>query len=360
MRARWMKHATLLAIASSMMVGMTAGCEDDLPKASLIAHMRVLGGRTEVVGDETRSTPRPGETARLTWSVVFPDLDANEDELSSLFAVCTMPDRFTGNPVCQELIDSAQGRRRGFGLDEPPMGCDVRPDSQQTYMGIRINCVSGTPRLDVRIPESLRTDRLVQGIVCRNGTPAFDLESPVGARCYAKPGFDEDDVESVALYGTIPVVEDADDENLNPDLSRLQLTMRATRSANERAWNPTPEEFLPELIEDCSTVASDIVLPSNGYPEVIELSYPPQPGSEDDEDLVFSTFATLGELSRRFTVIEAETGRDPDQPDLTWELSEAERDELLGTPTLVRFYFTVLDGRGGFDVTTRELCVNRL
>jgi len=349
----------VLAALAGLLLASSLGCEEDLPKASLISHMRVLGARTEVIGDETRSTPRPGETARLTWSVAFPDYDISDDELSSLFLACTAPTRFTGTPVCQEIVDAATGRGRPIGfLGTLPMGCDVRPNSVQMIAGIRIYCVTGTPELEVKIDPGVRSDRLIQGVVCRNGIPQFDTESPVGVSCIPKGGVDESDVESIAVYGTIGISRAGEPENKNPDLSRLSLGLRVEKSSRAVPWKPTPAEALPELIDDCSAADSSEVLSSNGYPGVIELSYP-EDDESGEEDLVFSTYATYGDLSRRFTVIEAETGRDPKEPDQTWELSEEERDELFGQPKLIRFFFTVVDGRGGFDVTTRELCVNR-
>lgn len=344
-----------LSVLSLALVASFFGCEEDLPKASLIEHMRVLGGRTEVVGDEGRSTPRPGEKARLSWAMAYPEFESGDDALSSLFLVCTAPQRFTGNPVCQELIDAAQGRGRPIGglFANPPDSCDANPDSIQTVAGIRLYCVSGTPELELTIDDKIKTDRLIQGIICRGGTPQFDLESPVGATCWANPGVDQEDVESIAVYGTVAVADEEDEENQNPDIDEMTLRFSKAR----RAWNPTPEADLPQLIDDCSTFAQDVVLQSRGFPEIIEIDYPRR-GSEE-EDLIISNYATFGELSRRFTVFESEAARDTEEPDLTWELSEQERAELLEKPKLVRFYFTVMDGRGGFDLTTRELCIYR-
>jgi hypothetical protein len=351
-----------LRISTLMLVlaAVTAGCEDDLPKPTLIADMRVLGARQEVVGAESRSTPRPGETARLTWAMAYPDVAAKDDALASLFIVCTAPTRYTGTPVCQELVDVATGRSTGLGFSFGglPTGCDVKPNSTQTVSGIRLQCVTGTPIVDVPIAKSIKTQRLVQGVICRNGTPRFDLSSPTGASCSQKPNTKEEDFESVTVYGTVDVATAQDDENGNPDLKLAMLSVRTSESSRARTWTTTPADALPKLERDCAS--SDAVLPTNGYPEVILIDYPKQPSSEGQEDLVFSSYATFGELSRRFTVIEGDTSLQVDAPDLTWELSEEERTELIGSPKLIRFFFTVLDGRGGFDITTRELCVNRL
>ena len=49
------------------------GCADEIEPASLIARPRVLGARVEAAGDASRSWPRPGESATLTWLTVTPD-----------------------------------------------------------------------------------------------------------------------------------------------------------------------------------------------------------------------------------------------------------------------------------------------
>jgi hypothetical protein len=337
------------------------GCDDDLPKVTLIEHMRVLGARQTVVGDEMRTTPKPGETAHLTWAMAFPDVETSDDELASVFIECTAPTRYTGTPVCQEFIDAAQGRATGLGLGfvQPPEGCDKKPNSTQTVAGLRLVCVTGTPQLDVPVAKTVKSGRLVQGIICRNGIPQIDLESPTGASCRRTPGVKESDFEDITVYGTVNIETKPSEQNLNPDIGLAELSIRTSKSSKARPWNLIPSELLPDLVEDCSTASDDLILPTNGYPEVIQVDYPKQPPSERTEDVVFSTYTTFGELSRRFTVFES-TGEKVDAPDLTWELSEEERTALVGKPKLVRFYFTVVDGRGGFDVTTRELCINRL
>jgi hypothetical protein len=351
-----------LGIALSFALAVLAflpGCDDDLPKVTLIEHMRPLGARQSVIGDEQRAIPKPGETVRMTWAMAYPEVEATDDELSSFFIVCSAPVRYTGTPVCQEFIDAAQGRTRGlgFGFSQPPKGCDVQPNSTQTLAGIRIVCVTGTPTVDVAIATSLKTPRLVQGIICRNGTPQIDLSSPTGASCVPKS---KANFEEITVYGQVNIQTKLEEANLNPDISLAKISVRTSESSTARSWNLTPPDELPALEKDCSTAPSDLVLPTNGYPEVIVIDYPRQTAAhEKDEDLVFSTYTTFGELSRRFTVIE-KTGKEVEAPDLTWKLSEDERTQLVGKPKLVRFYFTVTDERGGFDITTRELCVNRL
>ena len=52
---------------------LVLACADNLPKATEIVHMRVLGAKLEVVGDETgRATPKPGEQVKVSFDTVFP------------------------------------------------------------------------------------------------------------------------------------------------------------------------------------------------------------------------------------------------------------------------------------------------
>src|SRR5690348_2910462 len=85
------------------------GCNNDLPIASQISHMRVLGAALSVEGDSARTSPKPGETAHMTWSMAYPDATEGDGDLASMFFVCTAPKQFAGTPVCQELLDIAQG-----------------------------------------------------------------------------------------------------------------------------------------------------------------------------------------------------------------------------------------------------------
>jgi hypothetical protein len=348
---------TWLPLLVLALLPAAGGCEADLPKVTLIEHMRVLGARQSVIGDEKRAIPKPGETARMTWSMAYPDVETKDDELASFFIDCTAPLRYTGTPVCQEFIDAAQGRTTGlgFGFSQPPMGCDVKPDSTQNIAGIRLVCVTGTPTIDVPIAKSVRTPRLVQGIICRNGIPQLDLDSPTGASC--KPKGKGSHFEEITVYGTVNIQTKPEEANENPDIDLAKLSIRIESTSVPIAWNATAADALPALERDCTT--ADIVQATEGHEKVILIDYPKQTAAyERDEDIVFSTYATFGELSRRFTVFES-SGEQVDAPDLTWDLTEDERAELVGKPKLVRFYFTVIDGRGGFDITTRELCINR-
>ena len=73
------------------------------------------------------------------------------------------------------------------------------------------------------------------------------------------------------------------------------------------------------------------------------------------EDVEISLFATDGELEQRFVLFdELDTVEDGKLVDtVTWTPPT----DLDSGSRIVRFFFTVLDRRGGFDWTSRALCL---
>lgn len=340
-----------------------AGCENDLPLASQIQHMRVLGASTSVAGDPARTTPKPGEKARLTWSMVYPETMTDDSSLRSIFFVCTAPRQFSGTPICQELLDIAQGGSISAILadarNDPP-DCGKNPDRTDQLGPFTVVCVSGTPRLDVSIPGDTRAEaKLVRGAICRNGTPKIDDKDPTGMSCDALPGTSKDEQENIAVYGTVPIEYSGSDRNHTPSIDGLQLAFHDP----PLAWNAIGPETSASLNdEDCADQSADKqVMHSEGHEELITLMYDDEQRETHDgekEALEFSGYSTFGKLSRRFTVFGANATA-PLRSTLTWDLKTEEREALNGKSKHVRFYFTILDRRGGFALTTRDLCINR-
>jgi hypothetical protein len=350
-------------LAAGLCALAAVGCEDELPRASLIASVRVLGARSEVAGDPSRSNPHPGEAARLTWDMVYPSPSEDDSELRSLFIACTAPERFSGVPICQELIELAAGGapvKTPFdlapGMEAPE--CDG-PGSELEYGPVAISCVQGTPTQLVRIAEDFRAKaKLILGIICKNGLPRFDPNAPTFMRCEKQPGVSDADLASIPVYGTIAVDPRDAEENHNPDIAAATFLF----GEGERRWEPLSDEERAELDDDCGDAASaGRILSSNGAEEQLAIEYDDSVREALDgepEVLEFSAYTTFGELSRRFTVFDA-SSKLPLHSELTWEVEQAERDELGDRSRLVRFFFTLIDRRGGYAVTQRELCVGR-
>ena len=164
---------SLRLLAAALLVGGVvgvSGCENDLPRASNIERMRVLGGLVQVIGDESRSTPKPGEKARLTWSMAYPDPNLDDSSLASVFFTCTAPEQFSGVPLCQELLDVARGGSISGVLTAAMEGQDVdcgkTPDRTFQVGPFTVACVTGTPRIDVAIAKDATIPgKLVRGII---------------------------------------------------------------------------------------------------------------------------------------------------------------------------------------------------
>ncbi|HEX4355793.1 MAG TPA: hypothetical protein VHZ95_22855, partial [Polyangiales bacterium] len=76
------------------------------------------------------------------------------------------------------------------------------------------------------------------------------------------------------------------------------------------------------------------------------------------EALEFAAYVTTGKIDHHFALFDSDATLPLEAP-LHWELSKADRDKLGDDNELLRFYFTVIDHRGGFAITTRDLCVGR-
>ena len=123
------------AIAMFVLCGLLVGCQEDLPKATQITHMRLLGTKLQVVGDESRSTPKPGETVKATFATVYPSQTRTNEGVQAMLIACTAPERYTGGlPICQEFLDAASGRvsgdiRKAIDITQDVAGTDDEPET---------------------------------------------------------------------------------------------------------------------------------------------------------------------------------------------------------------------------------------
>ena len=347
-----------------------AACQVDLPVASEIERMRVLTAFSEVAGDPERSSPAPGETTRVTWAMAYPDHAQDDSELASMFYVCTAPEQFAGVPFCQEFVDLAQdGDRAAAGAFGGSLGAGVLPDCAQQPDGVwdvgpfRLVCVTGTPKLDVSIPDNYKAPaKLMQGIICRNGTPRFELADQPRLVCGEARGV-SGEREEISVYGTVPVQYDAETENHNPRTDAFQLSF----GDPAETWAESDELLSAELSDAACeeltgsgrvTVSEDHRLARE---EEITLGYDADAREDFEgkpEPLTFSAYTTFGSISARFTVFRSDA-KPPLKRTIKWELSDEEREQLKKSSKYVRFYFTVQDGRGGYALTRRDLCVTR-
>lgn len=357
-RCRWL----LIAIAACSLL---AGCDTDLPRATEVVSMRVLGARLEVVGDETRTTPRPGEQLSVTLATVFPEVDRHLEDAQSLFIGCTAPDRFTGGvPICQEIIDAVVADEDV--ADALPMvegerlRCsDLQPPRRAQEGAVSLACISDEPSVVLDVPESFAADELLLlGVICERGDPFIEPLDPLLFGCADLGGG-----ELVRVQGIFTVRQRESDENHNPDLDALSVLREG------QPWAPAPADLPPE--ENCEgSVTGDDPALHRVVPgeHRITLRYRPDAREENEgepENLELTVYTTLGEMERRFTLFEGDEMPDEEtgllQDELNWEpplILDPDPDDrdVIGSK-LVRFFITLRDQRGGFAITERALCL---
>ena len=238
---------------------LVAGCDEDLPKATEIVHMRLLGAQVRVVGDETRATPKPGERIDLSFISVHPTMEGTSSDAQTMLLNCTQPTRYTGGlPVCQEILDFAlrqeeEQRRSGVGeKDDGPLKALDLPQKVRCYMEdvpfapeildlkglyeasttVAMRCIEGDPavRIDVS-PDFTGAEMLYRGVVCERGQAGIDALDPGFFNCL------DNDGETFRVHGTVTVQHKDADENHNPDIDATRFFLGTPGAAAVgKAW----------------------------------------------------------------------------------------------------------------------------
>lgn len=339
-------------VLTSTALLVAAGCGNDLPQITEITDTRVVGAFAEVVGAPERATPRPGEEAVLRFAVVSPEGNVDPERLSSMFIDCTYPNAFTGIPLCQELIDLA---KMADPNAPPPPPEDLEPvrctrDQSLSLQGVQGTCVSGEPVVPMQIPSDYAAPRrLVRGVICDRGEPFADVTLPELFGCDLEPGG-----KAILVHGSVRVALSEADENLNPRLQDIRLSL------NGRPWDAVDEADLPPE-DDCRAAVDERgLLAIDPYEHMLGIEMDAADRELSDgvpEDLEFQLYASAGEVGRRFTVFE---GSDPGvdgllSDSIPW-VAPPPRDVPPGG-MLVRLYLSILDRRGGYALAVRHACV---
>ena len=352
-----MQHTLLPRLLAIMLAGYGMACDQDLPKITLIEDFRLIGARMEVVDDPERSTPMPGEKLTFTWQTAYPSLGASDRDLFSMFVACTAPDRYTGIPICQEFLDAAvteEGADIAAALGRDDLySCDGLEGMKQRLGTVTVACVQGQPTTEVTVLNKFEgREMLIRGVVCQGGIPLIDPFDPVLFRCEGNAR------SEIRFHAKIPVLQGDDDPNLNPSMADASFEIGALKAAS-RAWDPVVREDLLALpgSDDCLGANVDGLQTVDTADQVIKINYDAgarEGEGEDREVIEFSVYATGGSLERRFSVFEADQ-EGPLESEIEWTPPSFE--ELASGGQLVRFFFTIIDRRGGFDVAERAVCV---
>jgi hypothetical protein len=304
-----------LVIAAAIAVAwVAAGCAPAMDPPSLIESTRVLGARVEVTGDPGRATPKPGESASVTWLMVAP---GDMPPLGWAFAFC--PGTRTSLDCAGAPIALMQGH------DVPAVSVDVPA----------ADALGSTQYL------------VLEGRVCVDGDPILDGAS--GRPSCAAGG------DGTTASVSIPVDLDAagSEPNQNPSIagSPLSLDGQPWVAADGAASCAD----LPHVAPGSKDHVIDLVTAASDREDYTDLAGDPPAPVQRRERLQISQFTTAGKLSRAYTWIEADDTSDPPVAEVKWDAPEAK--DVPAGGEVVRFTFVARDGRGGVDWTSRAACV---
>ena len=305
----------------TVLVGsVLAGCGPSFDPASLIETARVVGARVEVVGAPDRASPKPGETAQVTWLVTAPD---TLPPLAWAYALC-VPGTVDGKVA---------------------LGCKGAPLA--VFQG-----TSAPPRISFTAPaaEALggAASLNVYGQICAGvgSTPTFDPDSGI-------PGCTGDGASTTASVSI--GLELGTDVNHNPTADRA-FTL------DGQPWAPLAAASDPCVVGPrmpAGTKDHLIGTTTEGSDRetfTAQLGDPPVPTAAR-ESLQISHFTTAGKLQSQFAFVEAADNAAETTVTVKWEAPKASEVPAAGLP--VTFTFVVRDDRGGTDWTTRTACVTR-
>jgi hypothetical protein len=343
---------------------LVLGCADDLPKATEIVHMRMLGAKLEVVGDETRATPKPGEQVKVTFDTVFPTQRGSTRDSQTLLISCTAPTRYTGGiAICQEFLDAAKGADSMDVQSALAMGgstklrCSNLPGPRVESGGVALQCLAGAPALTLDVRKDFSAARMLfLGVICENGTPLVDVNDPALFSCEHNSG------ETVRVNGLIPIQHTKADVNHNPSLGDLEIVMDPYTKPWLAPAGKLPADNMCRSDEQPDQ-SDPLTLPyADPGDHKLLLSYDGSAREKVDgelEELELTIYTTAGGMERRFTLW---TGTDELnkqgelESDLDWDPPAAAG--LPSSGKLVRFFITLRDQRGGFDFAERAACLH--
>jgi len=312
MISRTIPHRAFLAI---LLAGTAlAACGEPFDPPSLIEKTRALGARVEVTGDPTRATPRPGESATVTWIMAAPDA---LPPLGWAFLVCRS------------------------GVANPAEACAPAP--------LAIAQGSGTPSFELAVPtaDTLGSTQRLQlfGQICQDSAPIVDPQS---------------NLPTCAGAGTRVTLDIAlqlgEQGNHSPALAERPFWFDGVAwpadAGADCASLPRVAAGSKGHVIRLTTLAEDretLVVPAADPSDVTATP------TTTREVLQISNFTTAGELGQSYSVVEASDPRSEADLDVKWDAPDSASDSFRDG--IVHFIFVARDLRGGVGLATRTVCV---
>ena len=303
----------------SVLTLLSVGCGDSPLPNYLVNKPRLLGIDVSVVGDESRTEVAPGETVNLRIPVAAP---GPEIESTAFLAICVPGDGTFGVDFCG---------------DDPFDFTAIFPGEVEL-------------EYEFTVPNDLPVDTdslLLIGAVCLGGEVNFDLSS-------FDPSDPPDvctDPEDLGYIVTSKIDLRGDDEpNTDPAFETIEL--------GDTVFSSIPRADAE--LRGCAGLDYQTLRVGGGG--VFPLRVTPTEGSretyvssitseETTENVEVRVYVTDGQLERLLTLV------DDGDPVAINEWTPPPVDEVTAEGTLVQFFITLGDGRGGFANETRAVCV---
>lgn len=271
-----------------------SACMEEFEPASRLAGPRVLGAKVTVAGDESRSTPAPGETATIDWILAAPG---------------ALPSLSWGFVACSDGACAIAATGTGLPVRFP----------------WTVPLTTAAPRVQV------------QGRICEDGAVALVDGIP------ACEGGGKGTTVTVDV-----VLATADTSNRNPELAGRVFTLDGLPWIDGEDCADLPGIALGTK----GHVLAVRMLAADREAYTGLAGDPPTP-TPMRETLQISNFATDGTLSHTFSFIEPEVADAETEVAITWDAPTTPP----VTGDRVTFHFVARDLRGGVAVATRSLCL---
>jgi len=305
---------TLVATA---LLGILGACGESPDPGYLLKRQRVVGAVRTVVGDELRTTPRPGETVRMEWKTVAPGV---VEPHTFLFIACAPSDQAFGVPVC--------------GAEPFELFSQVEPQD-------------APPTLDIEVPADYEAEQVVVlGLICMGGQVNTVLDSSATLEEIEPCRGDEGTGEVVA--STITVEQRPELRNRRPRIASLSLRGEEMTEDVAEARQPCAGGPLPQVRLDEEAMITITPEPDSREPFVDQVLE-----EEMVEELQNSLFVTEGTLNRRFTFVDDD---DP-EPEVEYLAEPDSDDRLSDEGRSVKLIVVMRDRRGGEDIISRAFCL---
>jgi hypothetical protein len=306
------------------------GCEESkLPKSWRVTYARVLAVRAEVIGDEARATPEPGERVRV--SVLIAGEQPIEQVSYALLICPASPPRgelpsCAGEPIAVDrgrLSGAASSARELIYELEVPRGSELGGAERLLFAGTI--CTDGNAE-----PVEGGEGRCVDGDVAPVTFAAHVTLALGGAGINHNPVLTDDALRfDEAIWPPSALLDAASDDDAGADDAGAEQGTAADAGAAPSARADDEEHTIAISLQDSAREVVDGVA----------------------EELLLSHFVTVGVLERRFSVLERE--QDGATPLLLkWHMPR--RDD---PPPRAFIVFVLRDQRGGVAYTLREVAI---